>query len=247
MSTDPVRGPRAERVVAAEAELYDELARRLEQESERALAARGRFTLGLSGGGLAERSFPRLSRAALDDGRTDYFWIDDRAVPPDHPDSNYAQSVRLWLGPAGVPTARIHRMRGEADDLELAAEEYAGELARICGDPPRLDVVLVGVGPDGHVASLFPGSRQLEVEDRSVVAVLDSPKPPPRRLTLTLPVLADAGLVLVAMLGASKSPAMRAALDDPASGLPIARLLRRARRAVVLLDPAAAGTAGLDR
>ncbi len=113
-------------------------------------------------------------------------------------------------------------------------------MARILGAPPRLDLALLGVGPDGHVCSLFPGHPLLLEESRSVAVVDDSPKPPPRRLTLTLPVLAAAELVVVAALGRGKAEVVREAVEESASALPVARVARRARRCVFLVDAEAA-------
>ncbi len=213
-----------------------------------AFAERGRFALALAGGSVAQAFLPALARAAVDWKRTDFFWGDERAVPPDHPDSNYGLARALWLKEAGIPAERIHRMPAEvgadggADTgLDAAARDYEAEMRNRLGTPPALDVVLLGVGPDGHVCSLFPGHPLLDEKARFVVAVTDSPKPPPRRLTLTLPALAAARLLVVAAFGAAKAAVMREALEDPASRFPVALALRQAKQALVLLDPAAAG------
>jgi 6-phosphogluconolactonase len=221
--------------------LRETLAARLEDEGRRALAARGRFALALPGGSVATAFFARLSTVPLDWSRTDFFWGDERAVPPSDPASNYALARALWLEPAGVPAARIHRLPGEAADLEQAAAAAADDLVRVLGTPPRLDVLLLGVGPDGHVCSLFPGHALLDEDRRWVAALWDAPKPPPRRLTLTLPTIAAAELVVVAALGAEKAGAVRDALEDARSSSPLALVRRRARRLLVLLDPPAAG------
>jgi 6-phosphogluconolactonase len=131
-------------------------------------------------------------------------------------------------------------MPAEAPDLERAAAAYADEMARVLGTPPRLDLVLLGVGPDGHVCSLFPRHPLLREERLWVAAVEDAPKPPRRRLTLTLPALKAAELVVVAALGRAKARAVRAALDDPGSSLPLALVTRQARRVLYLLDAEAA-------
>jgi 6-phosphogluconolactonase len=212
----------------------------LEADGREALRLRGRFSLALSGGSVASAFFPVLARDKSLWFRSDFFWCDERAVPPSHPDSNYAAAHSFWLEPAGVPAARIHRMPADAVDLPEAAAAYEAELVRVLGAPPRLDIVLLGVGPDGHVASLFPGHAALAEEHRSVLAIEDSPKPPPRRLTLTLPVLAGAERVVVAATGKAKAEILREALEDPSSALPLARVLNRARRALVLLDADAA-------
>jgi 6-phosphogluconolactonase len=220
--------------------LAETLAGILERESRQALAARGRFSLALSGGSVAEAFFPRLARVALDWPRTDVFWGDERAVAPSDTDSNYGRARALWFQPAGIPRERLHRMEADAADLFAAARAYAELLEQRLGTPPRLDLVLLGVGPDGHVCSLFPGHPLLREEQRWVAALEDAPKPPPRRMTLTLPTLAAARLVVIAALDAAKAPALRAAREQPDSPLPVALVARRAPRVVFLLGPDAA-------
>jgi 6-phosphogluconolactonase len=220
--------------------LASALSQRLEAEADRAVAARGAFRVALPGGSVATTFFPRLARASVDWTRTDFFWGDERAVPPTHPDSNYGVARSLWLEPARVPEDRVHRMVGEAPDLAREAAEHAAVLERVAGSPPRLDLVLLGVGPDGHVCSLFAGHPVLGERSRWVAVVEDSPKPPPRRLTLTLPVLAAAELVVVVALGRGKAEIIREALEDPGSGLPVALVAREAGRALFMLDAEAA-------
>jgi 6-phosphogluconolactonase len=197
------------------------------------------FTVALSGGSLASQFCPELARLSFDWSRTEFFWADERAVPPGDPDSNYAVADALWLTPAHVPAGNIHRMRGEDPDLEQVARDYAVELTQAAGTPPRLDLILLGVGPDGHVASLFPGHRVAGEERRLVAMVDDSPKPPPRRLTLTLPVLANAGRVVIVALGREKAAAVRDGLERDGA-TPLAVLIQRARNVRCLLDEEAA-------
>jgi 6-phosphogluconolactonase len=225
-------------------------AKEFETQAKEVIARREKCILALPGGSVASAFFPTLATLAVDWTRIEVFWIDERAVPPDHPDSNVGLASRLLLVPARVPPARIHRMHGELPDLEQAARRATDELKSIAGDPPHVDLAIVGVGDDGHVASIFPSrpgaragsSADLPTEARSakgdqpVVAVYDSPKPPARRLTLTLAVLANAGLVIVAAFGASKAEAMRGALDQSSAATPVAELLRRAPSSLVLLD-----------
>jgi 6-phosphogluconolactonase len=216
------------------------LARLLEGEAERAQAGQGLYAVALPGGSVGPIFFPELARAQCDWSRTSFFWGDERAVPPEHPDSNYALARALWLEPAQVPLSRVHRMPADAADLRQAALAYEDEMVRTLGVSAPLDLVLLGVGPDGHVCSLFPGHALLGERQVRVAPVEDAPKPPPRRLTLTLPVLWSAELVVVAALGRAKAAVLREALQDPASQLPVALVLRGARRTVVLLDPPAA-------
>jgi 6-phosphogluconolactonase len=227
-------------VVDVPAVLADRFAERCERELTRAIAERGGASLVVTGGSAAEALLPRLVEVSLDWSRVNLFWSDERAVPPDDPQSNYRLARELWLDPARVPESSVHRMPGEAADLDAAAAAHTEEVRTVCGDPPRFDLVLLGVGPDGHVASLFPGHPLLRETRKLVAAVEDSPKPPPRRLTLTLPALFGARLLVVAAFGSAKAAVMADALGARASSLPVAKVLRRAPRALVLLDPAAA-------
>jgi 6-phosphogluconolactonase len=206
-----------------------------------AFGKRGRFSIALPGGSVATAFLPRLAQARVDWPRTDFYWGDERAVPRDHPDSNFGLAWTLWLEGAGLPADSLHRMPADDADLDAAARAYESVLVKRAGSPPTLDVALLGVGPDGHVCSLFPGHRLLHEQTRFVAPIHDSPKPPPARLSLTLPALAAARLLVVAAFGAAKAAVMRDALEDPASQLPVALALRRASRALVLLDPEAAG------
>lgn len=221
-------------------ELVEMLAADLEACVAHAAREPRAFTLAIPGGSVATRCFPRLATLPIDWSKIEFFWVDERAVTPFHEQSNYASAARAWLGPAAVPTARVHRMAGEGADLELAAREYEAELTSVAGDPPRLDYVLLGVGPDGHVASLFPGHRALR-ETRPVLAITDAPSPLSRRLTLSLPVLTNAARAVIVAFGRSKSEVLREALSNPASTLPVARIAREAPSCLFLLDEAASG------
>jgi 6-phosphogluconolactonase len=227
-------------IIDAAANLAERLAARIAEEGRRALALRGRFAVALPGGSVARTVFPRLAREPFDWSRVDFFWVDERAVPVDDPESNYGLARALWLNPVAVPAGRVHRLEADAADLEGAAVRAGDDLVRSLGRPPRLDIALLGVGADGHVCSLFPGHALLEEERQWVGVETAAPIPPPRRLTLTMPALAAAELIVVAAFGETKADAVRAALHDPNSTLPIARVLHRSRRALVLLDPEAA-------
>jgi 6-phosphogluconolactonase len=213
------------------------LRQRLEVAASQGLDERGRFSLVLPGGSAAEAFLPALADAAVDWPRIDVFWGDERAVPPNDVDSNYALARGAFL--ARVSPC-VHRMRGEAADLSAAAADYEREMREALGDPPSLDFVIMGMGPDGHVCSLFPGHSALGEATRWVVAVEDSPKPPPRRLTMTLPALALSDVLVVGAFGRAKAEPARTALRDPQSSLPVALAARAARRPLFLLDPDAA-------
>jgi 6-phosphogluconolactonase len=219
-------------------ELQKALASEFQAQAVEVIARREKFIVALPGGSVASAFFPTLAALAVDWTRIEVFWIDERAVPPDHPDSNFALASRLLLVPARVPAVRIHRMYGELPDLAQAARRATDDLKLVAGDPPFIDFVLAGVGDDGHVASIF-GSNSGGTGLQPCLPVYDAPKPPPRRLTLSLPVLAHAGVVVVAACGASKAAAMHGALHESGVDTPIAELLRRASSSLVLLDRAA--------
>ena len=205
---------------------------------------RGRFSLGVPGGSVAEHFLPALIGHDIDWMLVDLFFCDERCVPPRSDDSNFAAVERLLLAPLGGEGPRVHRMPAEDPDPERAARDYAATLRFVLGSPPVLDIALLGVGEDGHVASLFPGRPALFAMDPSVLVEDSAPKPPPLRLTLSLDVLSGAREVIVAAFGRGKAVAVAESLRDPASELPLARLLRRAHRATVLLDAGAAGGLG---
>jgi 6-phosphogluconolactonase len=230
--------------IGERAALAGRCAEHLARAAERALAARGRFALALAGGSAAAACLPALARAAVDWRRADLFWLDERAVPPAAPESNFGLAWRAGLADLPLAPERVHRLRGESPDLDLEAHRAERALRAALGVPLRLDAALAGVGPDGHVASLFPGAPALGEQERLYVAVEAAPKPPPRRLTATLALFAAVDLLVVAAFGAEKAAPVRAALEEPDSPLPIACAARRAARRLFLLDPAAAGRAG---
>ncbi len=189
-----------------------------------AIAARGRFRLAVPGGRTLARLFRMLAgefASRLDAARLELLFADERGVPPDDPESNYRLAREALIDPLALAADRVRRMRGEADDLEAEARRYEAFLAE------PLDLLVLGVGEDGHVASLFPGSRLVGERGRRVAAVRDAPKPPPRRLTLTPRALAEARGVLVLATGADKRAAASRALDSAgdAAACP-ARLVR---------------------
>jgi 6-phosphogluconolactonase len=202
-----------------------------------AVAARTRFSCALPGGSVADTLFPTFARLAVPWEHVHVFFGDERAVPPTDPDSNVGLARRLWLD--AVP-AHVHPMPADHGDLDAAADAYAEELRTVVGDPPRLDLVLLGMGPEGHVCSLFPGHALLRETQRLVAPITDSPKPPPRRLTLTLPALAASRAIWVAAFGTAKAPVIRDAIENPDSQLPVALAVRSGPPATFLLDRDAA-------
>jgi 6-phosphogluconolactonase len=181
----------------------------------------GRFTVALSGGSTPRSMFQHLASEPLRDtvpwSSILFFWSDERSVGPDHPDSNYRLASTVLLTHVPVPAENIFRMRGEADDLDAAAREYESTLLRVVPSKeglPRLDLVLLGMGADGHTASLFPGTTALDVNDRVVVSNYVE-KLSTSRLTLTARAINAARNVRFLVGGADKAPALRAVIEGP--------------------------------
>jgi 6-phosphogluconolactonase len=199
----------------------------------------------------------RRARGELKDWDGIEVWFaDERCVGPEDAQSNYRLARETLLTAAGVPDERVHRMEGELGP-EAGAERYAqalrervpaqsdgpapaaGEIGQTAAAPPALDVVVLGIGPDGHIASLFPGAPTLQADAGAVcLAVHDSPKPPPERITLSLHVLRAARACVLLATSASKSDAVAAMLAAPSPHVP-ASLLRRGRLSVIVDDAAA--------
>jgi 6-phosphogluconolactonase len=226
---------RPEIVVDTREGLVRAASERFERLVRDAVAQRGRFSCAVPGGSVAEALFPAFAALAIPWERVHVFFGDERAVPPTDPDSNYGLARRLWLDRVN---AQVHPMSTGPGDLDAPAVAYANELRTTLGDPVRLDLALLGVGPDGHVCSLFP-NRTLP-HDGLVAVVRDSPKPPPTRLTLTMPVLAAARAIWAVAFGASKAAIVREAVEREDSQLPIAIALRSGPPSLFLLDPDAA-------
>jgi 6-phosphogluconolactonase len=184
---------------------------RITKAIQDAIRDRGIATIALSGGSSPIDAYRCLAKQTIDWNKVHVYWVDERAVPPTHERSNYAQAKKALLDPAGIPEPNIHRMHGEAADLEAAAQQYETELRDTVksklGGLPSLDVVVLGIGEDGHTASLFPGERTVHVTDKLVAAV---PAKGEReaRLTLTPPVLENARSSVVIVTGKSKHPAL---------------------------------------
>jgi 6-phosphogluconolactonase len=225
-------------------------AQELVELGRKAIAERGRFCVALSGGSTPRRMYELLAEgprwAQLDWRLVEFFWGDERAVPPEHPDSNYGVAAAVLLDKLGVPAERVHRIHGELPDPDEAAARYQDEIARVFdtppdGLPPIFDLVLLGMGPDGHTASLFPYSQALTERRRWVVAHTVA-RLGKARITLTLPILNRAAEVRLLVTGADKAPVLREALEGPREPerLPVQLVVPEAGRLVWLLDRAAA-------
>jgi 6-phosphogluconolactonase len=219
----------------------DHVARQLRHAHEQ----RGVAHVALSGGTTPGRTYELLGAKPEALSGVEVWFADERCVGPTDPESNYLLADETLLGAAAIAPERVHRMEGEAGPQE-GASRYAQELERYFPDAgttapgvPVLDVVVLGIGPDGHVASLFPGAGTLDAgEDAVCLGVWDSPKPPPERITLSLAVLRAARECVLLATGASKADAVAAMLAEPSRHVP-ASLLRRERLTVILDDAAA--------
>lgn len=201
---------------------WNDFSARFVAAAKAAIAERGVFTCALTGGS-AVKMYPLLAKEALDWSRIELFLSDERLVPLESPDSNYRAAREA------LPMARLHPVR-VALSPAAAADDYARQL------PAQLDLIHLGMGPDGHVASLFPGHRLLDESTRRVAAVTDSPKPPAQRVTFTLPTFKAAREVWFLVVGESKRAAAHEARFEPGSKLPAALVHRAARSATWFLD-----------
>lgn len=238
----------------------DGLGRALAEEfaalAQAAIAARGRFMVALSGGSTPKRLYRLLSgppfRERVAWGAVEFFWGDERAVPPDHPDSNYGSVRDGLLAPLGVRPERVHRIRAEMSDRDAAARAYEAEISTVFGVgvnglPPAFDLILLGMGADGHTASLFPGSAGLVERKRWVVSHF-VPSLGAERITLTVPILNRAREIRIMVAGREKAGTLSAALagdHDPAT-LPIQLIKPERGRLVWFVDQEAASTLGQE-
>jgi 6-phosphogluconolactonase len=207
---------------------------------ERARAERGVAHLALSGGTTPGLTYELMSKSPDDLAGTELWFADERCVEPEDKESNYRLALESGLAGGAITDDLVHRMKGELGPGP-GAEDYAALLSERLGqsDLPTLDLVILGIGPDGHIASLFPGSPALRAGDEEIcLGIDDSPKPPPQRITLSLAVLRAARSCLLLATGASKADAVDAMLGEPSHHVP-ASLLRRERLTVILDDAAA--------
>lgn len=209
-----------------------------------AVAARGVAMVALTGGSTAAPLYQELSRWPVPWQQLHVFFTDERAVPPDHELSNYRIATGLIL--PRVRPERVHRLRGEEQDLEKEAGRAAEELQSTLGSPPRLDLVLLGLGPDGHILSLFAGvPESADRGDGELVRHVEAPEhvePRVARLTLTPFMVVTARTVVLQVSGAKKAPVLARALKGPEDlvACPAQWLRRASGRVVVVADAAAA-------
>jgi 6-phosphogluconolactonase len=211
------------------AELSRQSAERFSQLALETVEEAGRMTVALSGGSTPKHLYSLLASPDYSNqipwNNVQLFWGDERCVPPDHPESNFRMAQEALLSRIQIPVENIHRMSGEIQP-QAAAAEYEKELQKFSGfnsgGLPRFDLILLGIGEDGHTASLFPGSDALNDAKHLVVAPFVA-KLNSYRLTLSLPVLNNAANVWFLVTGASKADAVKQVLSA-SSDLPAARV-----------------------
>lgn len=234
------------RVLSDPAAVAEATADRFVAVARKAIEANGIVRVAMSGGSTPKRVYPLLlepsRRDAVDWSRVEFFWGDERAVPPDHPESNFGVAYQMLI--AHLPDVRpdrIHRMPAEAPDIDAAALSYESEIRLAFGargnEPPAFDLIWLGMGPDGHTASLFPGTLALEEAERWVVGNW-VPSQDAWRMTFTSPLLNGGRHVLFVATGADKAKALRA-IRAGDSGLPAAGV--SGRGVLWIVDEAAAG------
>ena len=244
------RFPSADETCGAAADEFVRLARA-------AIETKGHFAVAFAGGSTPKRMYEMLAedprRRDIEWAYVDFLWGDERPVPPDHPDSNYRMVEQALLSKIDAPTSQVHRMRAEIEDPDQAAREYEIRIVRatrsaIDDPPPPLDLVLLGLGTDGHTASLFPETSALDETERWVVpnrvAKLNS-----TRLTLTYPILNRAKNIAFLVAGAGKAEVVRTVLEGPVDRhrVPSQGIRPESGRLLWFLDEAAAGRLSPER
>ncbi len=224
-----------------------EASARIRRAINEAIKERGVATIALSGGSSPLETYRLLAKESIDWNKVHVYWVDDRAVPPDHERSNFGAAKKALLDAIAIPLANVHRMRGEDPDVEKAASDYELVLrdvkAKMAG-LPCLDVVVLGIGDDGHTASLFPGEDTVNITDRLVAAV-PAREGREARLTLTAPVLENARSSVIIVLGKSKHDALERiwATSGDVKTTP-ARIIRGFRGSITWVIDRAAGGMG---
>jgi len=219
-----VSSPAEIRILTTPQELFEAAAEEVVCATKEAIKERGRFTIALSGGSTPRSLFNLLAtnaRNTLPWSSMFFFWGDERHVPPTDADSNYRMADEAMLSKVPVPAGNVFRIAAENPDASAAAEAYEQTLRTFfqwnTGETPRFDLILLGMGPDGHTLSMFPGSAGLQEKSRSVIANwIDKLRT--NRITLTLPVANAARCVAFLVSGTDKAPALHEVLEGNAPG-----------------------------
>jgi 6-phosphogluconolactonase len=226
-------------VVADLAALADEAAARIERVALDTPAGE-RATIALAGGSTPRAAYQQLAGRCPPWGRVEFFFGDERCVPPDAEGSNYGMAREALLDRIPLRPSQVHRVLGELEPQEAARRAEEDLSASVGGSPwPVFDLVLLGMGPDGHTASLFPGAAELDERERLMVPVHRPEMPQPWRVSMTMPVLNAARRVLVVVGGADKAPMVRRAIAGD-SAIPAGRLRPAGRLTWLVTEDAAA-------
>lgn len=234
------------RVSKTAQELFDSAAREFTRLAAEAVDLRGRFCVALSGGSTPKALYTLLSsgKFSFPWNQTNFFWGDERHVPPDDPQSNYRMAYEAMLSKVPVKPENIFRIHGEEKDAKVAARQYEQTLISFfglkAGEFPRFDLILLGTGPEGHTASLFPDSAALAEQSRLVVANWVE-KFNTLRITLTLPVLNHAAVVVFLASGEDKAEIIQKVLEGRGALLPAQMVHPENGKLIWYLDQAAAG------
>ena len=238
------------RVLTTPQELFAAAAEEIVRIANEAVSEHGRFTIALSGGSTPKSLYNLLAtnaRSTLPWEKIFFFWGDERHVPPTDPESNYCMANEAMLSKIPVPASRVFRFAGENPDATAAAEAYEKTVRKFFqlapDEIPRFDLILLGMGPDGHTASLFPGTAALQERTRLAVANWVE-KMKTTRLTLTLPVLNAAHYVAFLVSGTDKATVLHAVIEEnvPGEQYPAKLVQPKDGRLIWFLDRAAAST-----
>lgn len=234
------------RILKTAPELFEAAAAEFAVRAAEAVRINGKFTVALSGGSTPKTLYSLLAtKAAIPWDKVDFFWGDERHVPPDQPESNYRMADEALLSKIPTPPENIFRIHAEEKDAAAAALQYEQALKKFFhlapGQFPRFDLILLGTGPDGHTASLFPGTAALNENQRLVVANW-VPKFNTHRITFTFPVLNAAACVMFLASGADKAPILHEILENSAANLPSQKVQPVNGELIWLVDEPAAST-----
>jgi 6-phosphogluconolactonase len=234
------------RVLKTATDLFEAAATEFSAQASAAVQANGKFTVALSGGSTPKSLYSLLAtKPSIPWNKICIFWGDERHVPPDHPESNYRMANEALLSKVPVGPKNIFRIHAEEKDAATAAQQYEQTLKdffRLSPDEfPRFDLIFLGVGPDGHTASLFPGTSALNEKNRLVVSNWVA-KFNTDRITFTFPVLNAAACVIFLLSGADKAATLQEVLENKSADLPSQKVSPANRKLIWMVDEPAART-----
>jgi 6-phosphogluconolactonase len=237
------------RILKSATDLFEAAAAEFAAQVSAAVRTNGKFSVALSGGSTPKTLYSLLAtKSGIPWDKIYFFWGDERHVPPDHPDSNYRMANEALLSKIKEPPQNVFRVHAEEKDAAAAALQYEQAIKDffhlVPGQLPRFDLILLGIGPDGHTASLFPGTAALKENQRLVVANW-VPKFNTYRITFTYPVLNAAAMVMFLASGAHKATILHEILENSAADLPSQKVQPVNGKLIWLVDePAASNLSG---